>query len=105
MDFTKINCISEKCNADNLPMKVVSQTHFDNRVMMIEAKCERCGLVIGIFQMKSEYEYFIAATTQEERTPMERMKKLEREHHEECEKMEKEFRKKIKQIQESMAQH
>jgi hypothetical protein len=33
------------------------------------------------------------------------MKKLEREHHEECEKMEKEFRKKIKQIQESMAQH
>ena len=73
MDFTKIECISEKCKGKHNIMTGAGG-QFGGRICVSKVKCTECGLVLMIVPMSEEYEYGITATTAEERK-QERIKK------------------------------
>lgn len=66
MDFTKVNCISEKCKGKNVLMQGAGGS-FGGRISFAKLKCPNCETSIIILPLKKEFEYNITATTEEER--------------------------------------
>ena len=66
MDFTKIECISEKCKGKHIIMDG-SGASFGGRVEYSNVECPECGLKLMIMPLSNKYEYTVSATTHEER--------------------------------------
>ena len=65
MDFTKIECMSESCKGRHILMRGAGGS-FGGRISIAKVKCPECGLTLMIVPMKEEYNYYVAARTEEE---------------------------------------
>ena len=66
MDYTKFECISEKCKDKHIKMDGAGAT-LGGRISMVKVRCPECGTTLMIVPMSEKYEYTVSATTEEER--------------------------------------